>query len=291
MPSSFQALKHLALLSALALLAVLPAAGQTAPPAQAPAEKVYTYVEQMPQPPGGGGGVAIVTLIQQHVAYPRRAMLAHAEGRVFVSFTIEPSGLVEDVAVVKGFRPDCDSAVVQAVKQLPRFEPGRQVGKPVPVSFTVPVTFRLQAPTSAAASVPDSVQRVYTYVQYMPKYRGEEGTKKLTKDLLHLFRAASTAGGCSMPDFPVFISFTVGPSGVIYDVQCLNNRGNQVSKVDIGTETPMIINIKGGLQALPAPCEVALMAAVHQLPRLTPGAQGERKVAVNYTLKIIGPHR
>lgn len=132
------------------LLFAVPVMAQTAPVAP-PAEKVYTYVEQMPQLPGGGGGVAIVTLIQQHVSYPRHAELARAEGRVFVSFTVAPSGLVEDVAVVKRFRPDCDSAVVEAVKQLPRFEPGRQVGRAVPVRFTMPVTFQLQAASPAPA--------------------------------------------------------------------------------------------------------------------------------------------
>lgn len=266
-----------------------PLAAQVA--GQAQPEKVYTYVEQMPQPVGGGGATAVVALIQQRVGYPLRAIRDHAEGRVFVGFTVTPTGSITDAAVVKGFRPDCDSAVLAAVQQLPPFEPGRQAGRAVPVRFTAPVTFRLQAPAPASASVPDSVQRVYTYVQFMPKYRGEEGTTKLTADLLRAFRAASKAGGCTVPDFPVYVTFTVGPSGVIYDVQSINNRGSGASQVNLGTEKPMIISIKGGLQRLPAPCEAALVAAVRQLPRLTPGAQGDRKVAVSYTLKLIGPDR
>ena len=114
------------LLPALAAALTLPAAAQTPAP---PADKVYTYVEQMPQLPGGGGQAAVVVAIQQHVSYPPRAMRAHAEGRVFVGFTVAASGLVEDVGLVKGFRPDCDSTVVAAVKQLPRFRPGMQAGQ------------------------------------------------------------------------------------------------------------------------------------------------------------------
>ncbi|MBF9238420.1 energy transducer TonB [Hymenobacter sp. BT683] len=100
----------------------------------------------MPQLPAGGGSAAIVTAIQQRVVYPPQALRAHVEGRVFVSFTVAASGLVENVAVVKGIQPSCDSAVVKAVQQLPRFTPGRQAGRAVAVQFTVPVVFRLEEP-------------------------------------------------------------------------------------------------------------------------------------------------
>jgi len=240
----------------------------------------------MPQPPGGGGSAAVVTLIQQQVSYPPRAVRDHAEGRVFVSFTVAPTGLIEDVDVVKGFRPDCDSAVVAAVKRLPRFEPGRQTGRAVPVRFTAPVTFRLQA---ASAALPDSVLRVYTYVQYMPKYKGEEGTKKLTEDLQREFKKASAAGGCTPPAGPVVVTFTVGPSGVIYGVKSVNN-------LVLSSASPAPpADAKGGNSAqsrllpLPDACEAALVAAARQLPRLTPGSQSGRAVAVSYTIKLLGP--
>ena len=289
MPFPYQALQRLTLLSALALPVALPAASQPAPPAPASAEKVYTYVEQMPELPGGGGNAAIVTLIQQRVAYPPRAMRAHAEGRVFVSFTVATTGLVGDVAVVKGIRSDCDSAVVQAVKQLPRFEPGRQVGRPVPVRFTVPVTFRLQAPPAAAraaAGLPDS-SRVYTYVEHMPVYPGG-GLPALSADLLREFRVASAAGGCTEPTFPVYVSLTVGPSGGIYDVRSINNLP-LISKEQAAAGAKGMVATQRTLPELPASCEAAVAAAARKLPRLKPGTQNGRRVAVNFTVKLIGP--
>lgn len=288
MPSSFQALKHLALLSALALLAVLPAAGQTAPPAQAPADKVYTYVEQMPQLPGGGGQAAVVTAIQQHVSYPPRAMRAHAEGRVFVGFTVAASGLVEDVGLVKGFRPDCDSTVVAAVKQLPRFRPGMQAGQAVPVHFTVPVTFRLQAPQAAAAPAPPSndSSRVYTSVQYMPEYRGEMGIKLLTADLIREFRAACQAAGCAMPDFPVIVDIRIGPSGVLQDVLSLNNMP-VITPAEFMAGKRGFTSSPTTLTQLSPACEAALLAAGRRLPRLKPGSLNGRRVTVGYTLRLV----
>lgn len=130
-----------------ALAVALPAEAQ---PTQT-GEKIYTYVEKMPQLPGGGDNRAIVIAVQQHVSYPPKAERDQAEGRSFVSFTVAASGLVEDVTVAKSFRSDCDSAVMAGVRQLPRFEPGMQAGKPVAVRFTIPVTFRLPPPQLPAA--------------------------------------------------------------------------------------------------------------------------------------------
>jgi protein TonB len=130
----------LTLVGGLTLACVNSAAAQTGLPAG------YTYAEKMPQLPGGGGQAAIVNAIHQRIVCSPEVLRDQVHGRVFVMFTIAPTGLVQGVTVRKGLRADCDSAVVQAVRQLPRFEPGIQAGKPVAVSLTVPVTFAIQAP-------------------------------------------------------------------------------------------------------------------------------------------------
>ncbi len=106
--------------------------------------KVYTYVEQMPQLPGGGGNGAIVNAIQKAVKYPPLALRNQVEGRIFVSFTVNPQGDVSDVKVVKGLGSGLDEETMRAVKTLPKFIPGKQNGRAVSVSFTVPITFKIQ---------------------------------------------------------------------------------------------------------------------------------------------------
>jgi protein TonB len=106
--------------------------------------KVYTYVEQMPQLPGGGGNAAIVAAIQKAVKYPPLALRNQVEGRIFVSFTVNSAGEVSDVKVVKGLGSGLDEETVRAVKTLPKFIPGKQNGRAVSVSFTVPITFKIQ---------------------------------------------------------------------------------------------------------------------------------------------------
>lgn len=107
-------------------------------------EKPYVSVEQMPQLPGGGGTAAIVAAIQRSVKYPRQALSNGVEGKVYVSFTVDSKGDVIDVAIVKGLGAGLDEETMRAIKALPKFIPGRQNGRDVSVSFTVPVTYKIQ---------------------------------------------------------------------------------------------------------------------------------------------------
>src|SRR6476469_962456 len=111
-------------------------------------DKTYTYVEQMPQLPGGGGNAAVVAAIQRALVYPPEAMRKGVEGRVFVSMTVGADGLVSNEKIMKDIGSGCDEAVLAAVRKLPRFQPGTQQGQPVAVTYTLPITFKL-APAPA----------------------------------------------------------------------------------------------------------------------------------------------
>jgi protein TonB len=106
--------------------------------------KPYTFVEQMPELPTGGGQLGIVAAIQKAVRYPSMALRNQVEGRVYVSFTVDPKGEVTDVKIVKGLGSGIDEETIRAIKTLPRFIPGKQNGREVSVSFTVPVTYKIQ---------------------------------------------------------------------------------------------------------------------------------------------------
>ena len=103
--------------------------------------KVYTYVEQMPQLPGGGNVEAIMQYLQTHIKYSEMLAANPKEGTVFASFTVTDTGKVSNAKIVKGISPAYDAAVLDAVLALPRFIPGKQDNRTVPVSFTVPVRF------------------------------------------------------------------------------------------------------------------------------------------------------
>jgi len=105
---------------------------------------LYVAVEQMPELPGGGGQAAIVAAIQRAVKYPSRAIAAGVEGKIYASFTVNNKGEVVDLKIVRGLGAGLDEETLRAIKSLPRFIPGKQNGREVNVSFTVPVTYKIQ---------------------------------------------------------------------------------------------------------------------------------------------------
>jgi protein TonB len=114
-----------------------PAPPVVAKPEPAP-EKVYTYVEQMPQLPGGGGQQAIVNEIQKRTRYPviDTSKQMRYSG-IKYTFVVDSAGKVRDAAMVTSSEnPAVDQAILNAVHSLPKFSPGRQDGRPVSVRFT-----------------------------------------------------------------------------------------------------------------------------------------------------------
>ncbi len=117
-----------------------------------PPPVVYDFVEQMPELTGGGGPEAIVRNIQQHLVYPKLPAAEQHTGRVFASFIVTDKGEVQAAKVIKGLSAAYDEAVLAAIRQLPKFVPGKKDGKAVNVSFTVPLLFvgTIQVATPAA---------------------------------------------------------------------------------------------------------------------------------------------
>ena len=134
------------LLSGLLLGAGLlarPAAAQwwSAPPAAADTSRIFSYVEQMPALPSGGGNLALVKTVQRQLQVPAEVREGRVEGRVFVRVVVGVSGVARQAAVVQRLSPACDAAALAAVARLPRLVPGRANGQPVAVLLTIPVVF------------------------------------------------------------------------------------------------------------------------------------------------------
>lgn len=101
-------------------------------------------IEQMPSLHGGGSR-EVMQYIQQRIVWPlSKGKMVLKQGRVFAAFTVDVDGRVRDVKIVKSLHPLFDAEVLRVVRLLPRFEPGRREDKPVAVSFTVPITFKLK---------------------------------------------------------------------------------------------------------------------------------------------------
>lgn len=134
---------------------------------------VFQVVEQAPTYPGGMEG--IMTYLSRHLTYPSVAREMQVEADVVVRFTVDKTGLVRSPQVVNvnaqtplitaetmQKAKDGDEDAVEAsknyydaieamkeeaihvVRQMPRWEPGRQNGMRVETTFTLPIGFKLQ---------------------------------------------------------------------------------------------------------------------------------------------------
>ncbi|MCE1201791.1 MAG: energy transducer TonB [Bacteroidia bacterium] len=105
-------------------------------------QEIFTIVESMPEFPGGQQ--AMLEFIARNIKYPPLARESGIQGRVFVNFVVEPDGSVSNVKVIRGIGGGCDEEAIRVVQSMPKWVPGRQRGKPVRVSFNLPVRFTLQ---------------------------------------------------------------------------------------------------------------------------------------------------
>ena len=107
-----------------------------------PLEEALPVAEQMPEFPGGDE--ALRKYLATSVKYPVIAQENGIQGRVFVAFVVDKNGNVTNVRVARPFDPNLDKEAVRVVQSMPKWTPGKQRGKAVKVSYTVPINFVLQ---------------------------------------------------------------------------------------------------------------------------------------------------
>ena len=120
-------------------------------------DEFFKVVEDMPQFTDGN----IFDYLAQHVRYPEEAEKNGIGGMVYVQFVIDTTGKVVEPKVIKSVSPELDAEALRVVSEMPAWKPGMQRGKPVRVSFTLPVIFKLPTPEGAA---PDDKVQVSTMV-------------------------------------------------------------------------------------------------------------------------------
>lgn len=103
--------------------------------------EIFTVVEESPSFPGGD--VARIKFLQENIVYPQMARESGIQGTVYVTFVVERNGNVTDVRVLRGIGGGCDEEAVRVIKAMPKWNPGKQRGKPVRVQFNMPIKFTL----------------------------------------------------------------------------------------------------------------------------------------------------
>lgn len=106
------------------------------------AEEIAAPDDCLPEFPGGWS--AVMEYMIKNIKYPEQAEKDGLEGRVVVKFKVETDGSIGDVSVLKSLNPVLDSEAIRVVKAMPRWTPGRENGKTVAVSMSIPIEFKLK---------------------------------------------------------------------------------------------------------------------------------------------------
>lgn len=104
--------------------------------------KIFTIVDEMPIFPGGEE--KLFAFLRSNIKYPPVARENGVYGRVGVNFIVDRNGKISDVKILKGIGSGCDEEALRVIRLMPDWIPGKQNGRPVFVSFYLPVDFRLK---------------------------------------------------------------------------------------------------------------------------------------------------
>lgn len=138
-------------------------------------DDIWSVVEEMPE--FEGGAEALMGFLAKNIKYPASALEMGIQGRVTVKFVVDKTGIIRDVEIAKSVDSDhtympslkneqgeeltleqyqqlyakyeagckaCDDEAIRCVKAMSKWKPGKQRGKAVNVSFTIPISFRLR---------------------------------------------------------------------------------------------------------------------------------------------------
>ena len=103
----------------------------------------FQLVEEKPSFQGGDAN-QFSKWVNSRLVYPEIAKENGVQGRVTLQFTVEKDGSVTKVKVLRGVDPSLDKEAVRVVSMSPKWSPGKQRDRAVPVTYTFPVIFQLR---------------------------------------------------------------------------------------------------------------------------------------------------
>ena len=104
-------------------------------------DEIFVFVKENASYPGGPE--ARMKYIRENIKYPELAKEEGIQGTVYLNFVVEKDGSITNVKVLRGIGGGCDEESIRVVKNMPKWKPAMQRGKPVRVYFNIPIKFTL----------------------------------------------------------------------------------------------------------------------------------------------------
>jgi len=232
-------------------------------------DEIYDVAEVSPSFPGGEK--ALVAWLMENLKYPQTAMEEGIQGKVLVSFVIANEGSVVMPKIAKSVDPLLDAEALRVILSMPKWNPGKQKGKPVYTRYTFPVTFKLtgdevekQEPeekaqnNNASDEDDDTGEEVFETVEQNPAFPGGEAA------MMEWLRKTMK--------YPA-IALENGIQGRVLVKFVINTDGSIVEPEVISPVHPLL--------------DAESMRVVLSMPNWEPGMQKGKPVRVRFTLPLI----
>ncbi|MES2514488.1 MAG: energy transducer TonB [Bacteroidota bacterium] len=111
---------------------------------ETPVAKDFICVNPTESPEFPGGMPAIQKFIKANVQYPKAILEKGIYGTVYIQFTVDTTGSVNDIKVLKGIKDclECDEEAKRLFSIMPKWKPGKINGIPTPTHFNFPLKFK-----------------------------------------------------------------------------------------------------------------------------------------------------
>ena len=284
------------------------------PPPTSDEAEVFKVVEVMPMFPGcedmeGSNGEKkrcaddkMLQFIYKNLKYPAEAKAKGVQGTVIVQYVVGKTGELKDIKILRDIGFNCGEAALDVVRQMPKWNPGKQRGKVVDVQFTLPVRFKLEkgadtpnkpvAPGKAKSNSNSALRKsavressppppppppskkeeeIFKIVEQMPRFAGCEEMDGSEQDKSKCASEKMLQFVYNNLEYPK-IARENGVEGTVVVQYTIDKSGElRDAKVvrDIG-----------------ANCGQAALDVVNKMPTWIPGKQRGKAVSVLYTMPV-----
>lgn len=90
-----------------------------------------------------GGQANMFYFIMNYLNYPEESIEFGEQGKVYLSFIVEPDGIISNIKVLRGVSKLIDQEAKRIIKAMPRWIPGVCNGRRVRTKMNIPLNFAL----------------------------------------------------------------------------------------------------------------------------------------------------
>lgn len=134
------------------LFSALTAIHPTAPPSCFATEKPARDTLSFPSVPPAFSYGNVRDYIFHHLHYPQTAIDSNIQGTVMLHFTITPEGRVDSLRITQPLHPLLDEEALRLFREMPQWKPVVHRGKPISLSYEIPVIFELTEKNAPGSS-------------------------------------------------------------------------------------------------------------------------------------------